>query len=289
MDSPNKVLNNLNIQAKKTLGQNFLINSGTAECIVNFAKITNNDIILEIGPGLGSLTFYLASVAKKVYAVEKDSTLIRFLENQIDDKNYTNIKLIEKDILDLDLDEIFEIEKEKIIVVGNLPYNISSQIIIKLIESRKYINRAILMFQKELSQRIRISCGNRESSRISVMLHYYSYVKKLSIFKASLFFPKPKVDSELVEIIFKEKPEIIAKDEKFLFLVVKAAFSKRRKNLKNALCESELKLDSNTALMVLDKSKIDHNRRAETLSIAEFINLSDTLNEHLIMKKIKFQ
>ena len=165
----------------------------------------------------------------------------------------------------------------KIVVLGNLPYNISSQVVIQLMKSRSVINRAILMFQKEVAQRIIAKPGCKDYGRLSVMLQYCADITKLIDLSASLFFPKPKVASEVLEIKFKNTINYQAKDETFFFRVIKAAFSKRRKTLKNALSKSGLDVDAATANNVLESSGIDPVRRAETLSVQEFVTLSNSL------------
>ena len=192
---------------------------------------------------------------------------------------HTNIIIIEKDILSVDINALVEDMGGKIVVMGNLPYNISSQILVQLIRSRKGIRRAVLMFQKELAQRITAEIGCKDYGRLTVMLRYCSDIKKLVDAKASLFFPKPKVDSEILELKFKKDIDYKAVDEPFLFKVIKAGFGNRRKTLKNALAASELNIDPNTAKRVLETSGIDPVRRAETLTVEEFVTLSNTLIE----------
>jgi 16S rRNA (adenine1518-N6/adenine1519-N6)-dimethyltransferase len=161
--------------------------------------------------------------------------------------------------------------------MGNLPYNISSQILVKLINSRTVVNRAILMFQKELAQRIIAPPGGKDYGRLTVMLNYCADLNKLATIDAALFFPKPKVDSEVLEIKFNNLLQERANYEEFLFRVIKAAFGKRRKTLKNALAGSQLNVTGDTALRALDLAGIDPVRRAETLAVSEFVALSNCL------------
>jgi len=163
------------------------------------------------------------------------------------------------------------------VVMGNLPYNISSQILVQLIKSRSALTRAVFMIQKELSQRITAQPGCKDYGRLSVMLGYCANIKKIADVKASVFFPKPKVDSEVLELKFKKGLEYPANDETYFFSVIKAAFGNRRKILKNALAASALNIDANTAQNILEKSGIDPVRRAETLTIEEFVKLSNNL------------
>ena len=280
MTSPRILLAAHNIRPKKQMGQNFIVDPGFTEKIVKLAEILPEDIILEIGAGLGALTIPLARRAQKVFAVEKDRQIIPILNLEILVSGLTNISVIEKDILSVDVKALVEDMGGKIVVMGNLPYNISSQILVQLVRSREGISRAVLMFQKELAQRITAETGCKDYGRLTVMLRYCSDIKKLFNAKASLFFPKPKIDSEILELKFKKEIDHKAVDELFFFKVIKSGFGNRRKTLKNALSASDLNIDSNTATMVLEKSGIDPIRRAETLTVEEFVRLSNTLIEH---------
>jgi len=277
MTSPRILLAAHNIRPKEQLGQNFIVDPAFTEKIVKRAGILPEDIILEIGAGLGALTIPLARRAQKVFAVEKDRQIIPILNMEILVSGLTNISIIEKDILSVDIKTLIEDIGGKIVVMGNLPYNISSQILVQLIRSREGISRAVLMFQKELAQRITAETGCKDYGRLTVMLRYCSDIKKLVNAKASLFFPKPKVDSEILELKFKKEIDHKAADEQFLFKVIKSGFGNRRKTLKNALAASELNIDPNTATVVLEKSGIDPIRRAETLTVEEFVRLSNNL------------
>jgi 16S rRNA (adenine1518-N6/adenine1519-N6)-dimethyltransferase len=186
---------------------------------------------------------------------------------------------LEKDILKIDLQELAQNMRRKFVVMGSLPYNISSQVLVRLVAARDVVSRAVLMFQKELAERITAQPGCKEYGRITVMLRYCSDISKIADVKASLFFPKPKIDSEVLEFRFKSPLKPSANDEVFLFRVIKAAFGNRRKTLKNALAASELNIDAATAATILKRSKIDPIRRAETLSVEEFVMLSNNLIE----------
>ena len=281
MTSPRILLNAYQIRAKKNLGQNFLSDPATARMIVNRSRITPEDVVLEIGAGLGALTIPASHTAKKIFAVEKDRQIIDLLKTQLLASDISNVVLMGNNILDIDINALADEANSKMVVIGNLPYNISSQILVKLIESRRNVSRAILMFQKELAQRITASPGGKDYSRLSVMLQYCASIKSLATVRAGLFFPKPKVDSAVLEIKFKDQPDFPVGDELLLFEVIKAAFGKRRKTLKNALSNSILNIEVKTALDALNRSGVDSGRRAETLTVAEFVNLSNCLNEVL--------
>jgi 16S rRNA (adenine1518-N6/adenine1519-N6)-dimethyltransferase len=281
MTSPKTLLTAWNIKAKKKLGQHFLADPSTADMIVARAKISSDDIVLDIGAGLGALTIPLAKAAAKVYAVEKDQRLYDLLKTELLVQKVSNATLIPKDILQLDYQPIFAENGRRLIVFGNLPYNISSQIIIKLIRSRNFVQRAILMFQKELAQRLIAQPGSKDYGRLTVMLHYCANVKTIANIGASVFFPTPKIASEVLELDFEKTVDYPEHDEAMLFQVIKAAFGNRRKTLKNALVASGLRINPKTAKQALESAGIDASRRAETLSVTEFIALQISLSEVL--------
>ena len=205
MTSPKILLAVHNIRPKKQLGQNFIIDPAFTKMIVNRSGILPEDVVLEIGAGLGALTIPLARKAKKVFAVERDRQIIDILKTEILASGLSNVVIIEKNILTIDIEVLAENIGRKMVVMGNLPYNISSQILVQLIKSRKVVSRAIFMFQKELAQRISAQPDCKDYGRLSVMLRYCSDIKKLADAKASLFYPKPKVDSEILELKFKRR------------------------------------------------------------------------------------
>ena len=282
MTSPRTLLTFHNIRPKKRLGQHFLTDQTTAEMIVSRSGILPEDVVLEIGAGLGALTIPVARIAREVFAVEKDRKIIDILKTEILASNLSNVVIMEKNILKIDIKSLAVNIGQKIVVMGNLPYNISSQILVQLIESRKALSKAVIMLQKELAQRITAQPGCKDYGRLTVMHGYCSDIKKVADVKAPLFFPKPKIDSEVLEIKFKKRLEYSTNDEAFFFRVIKAAFGNRRKILKNALAASALNIDANTAKDVLQRSGIDPVRRAETLTIEEFVKLSNNLEPTVV-------
>ncbi len=277
MTSPQHLLRNYHLHAKKPLGQNFLSDPSIAEMIVSRSGITASDVVLEIGPGLGALTFPVSRQVHAVFAIEKDSQMAAVLRELISENpSLFPITLIENDILKEDIRRIAALAGQPLVVMGNLPYNISSQVLIQLIHNRDCISRAVLMFQKELAERIIAGPGSKDYGRITVMLQYCAEVRHVASIASHMFFPKPKVDSAVVEICFKT-PTYPADDEIFFSRVVQAAFGKRRKTLKNALSSSGLDITPHVAEDALNKVSIEPSRRAETLSIAEFVSLSNCL------------
>ena len=277
MTSPKILLKAWNIRAKKQLGQHFLADPSIAQMIVSRANILSDDIVVEIGAGLGALTIPLAHKAEQVYAVEKDLQICELLKTELLANNISNTTIIPKNILHLDLRSIADDDHRPMVVMGNLPYNISSQVLVQLIHSRESISRAILMFQKELARRITAQVGTKDYGRLTVMLRYCAEIKNIATVTAAAFYPMPKVDSEVLEIRFKTREEYPSHDEALLFEVIKAAFGNRRKTLKNALAASGLKIDPQMALRALTEAEIDPVRRAETLSVSEFISLQVNL------------
>jgi 16S rRNA (adenine1518-N6/adenine1519-N6)-dimethyltransferase len=277
MTSPKILLKAWNLRPNKKLGQHFLKDPSAAEMIVRRSKIAGDDTVLEIGAGLGAITIPVAKTARQVYAVETDPQLIQLLKSELAVHNLSNVEIIAKSILRVDISSLSNKLNQQLIVIGNLPYNISSQILLQLIHGRKHVNRAILMFQKELARRIRATPGNKDYGRLTTMLSYCADIKSVATIAASLFYPKPKVDSEVVEINFNTSREYPSHDEIMLFQVVKAAFGTRRKTLKNALSTGGLQIDPKLAREALIAAGIDPGRRAETLGVTEFIALQISL------------
>ena len=285
MTAPRNLLKAWNLKPKKRMGQNFLRDPSTARTIISRANFTADDVVLEIGAGLGALTIPLAQVVKKVHAVEKDDHLIELLKTELLANRISNCDIIAQNILEMDLHTLAETTATKLTVVGNLPYGISSQILIQLIHSRDVIERAVVMFQKELAQRIAARPGGKQYGRITAMLRYCADIGFLADVKASVFYPPPKVDSAVLDIKFKSTSMYGPHDEAMLFRVIKAAFGNRRKTLKNALAAAGLQVDSQSIMEALSEAGIDPIRRAETLNPSEFVALSVSLRETMAQKE----
>lgn len=273
MTSPNTLLRAWQMRAKKRLGQHFLSAPATAAMIVQKAAIKKTETVLEIGAGLGALTVLLAKAAQRVHAVEKDAQIVKLLKTELMAYQLENVVVTCEDILKFDIVSLAENLSPALVVMGNLPYNISSQIIVKLIQHKALISRAILMIQKELAERLCASPGGREYGRLTVMLNYCAKIRPLAEVSAAQFTPPPKVASTVVSIHFNQKSVHDVGDEAFFFRVIKAAFSQRRKTLKNGLAGSELHLPPALAETALKKATIDPRRRAETLSVDDFVRL----------------
>ncbi len=272
MTHPGQLLKQAKLYAGKELGQNFLSDPGKASAIVKKTGISADTKVLEIGPGLGALTIPIARATGDITAVEKDSRLIDLLGQELAEEELSHVRIINKDILKTDITAL-ALDK-KLVVVGNLPYNISSQILFKLVEVRASIKTAFLMFQKELAKRILAPPGGRDYSRLSAVVQYASDVRHFADVGPASFFPRPDVDSTILEFNFKPSTEFNAEQEKLLFRVIKAAFSKRRKTLKNSMSGAELGYEKAQISEILEDAGIDATRRAETLCVDDFITLT---------------
>ena len=251
MTAPYTLLKAWNLKARKAFGQNFLKDPSTAADIVSLARIGQDETVVEIGAGLGIMTAAAARKSGRLVAVEKDHNLIPLLRSELLLKGLDRVQIVEQDVLKLDY-TAFADEASQLVVIGNLPYNISSQVVVGLVRQRRVINRAVLMFQKELAQRLCASCGTKAYGRLSVILQYCADLKVLRELKADQFYPKPKVDSVILSMTFKPRIDVTATDELFFARVVQAAFGQRRKTLRNALAGGFLPLDNQQASVVLE-------------------------------------
>ncbi len=277
MTNPHTLLKAWNLRARKQLGQNFLRNPAVADQIVSDAELSDQDIVLEIGAGLGAMTIAAARKAGRVIAVEKDRQLVPLLRSELLLNGLDQVVVCEQDILSLDLSLLSKEGGRPLVVMGNLPYNISSQVMVKLIRERHAISRAVLMFQKELADRLCALPGSRIYGRLSVMLQYCARLRATREVKADRFFPKPKVDSAVLRIDFKTHIVPPADDEAILERVVQAAFGQRRKTLRNALAGGLTSGNTQTASQLLESAGIDPRRRAETMTVQEFVNLANVI------------
>ena len=279
MTTPKEILHQYGIKPNKKLGQSFLIDINVINRIVHAANISQEDIVVEIGAGIGVLTENIAKKAKRVIAVEIDRNLVEVLKDKLG--VYDNVEVHSGDILKFDFNSILETHSSKIKIIGNVPYNISSPLIFRLLSFRPVISDFMLMLQKEIVQRLVSIPNNKIYGVPSVILQMFATAEKILDVPATCFFPQPKVESAIIRGVFREHPLFPLQDEIFFTGLVKAAFAQRRKmlinNLKNAkflegLSDDDLK-------EALDAAGIDGKRRGETLSISEFGNLSNILKE----------
>ncbi len=245
-------LNELGIRPNRALGQNFLIDKNIQNKILVAAKLNRDSVVLEIGPGLGGLTWELCKKAKSVIAIEKDRLLCKYLSSK---NEYKNLELICQDALKYD----FNVHN-KLKVVSNLPYYITSPIIVSLIENRRAIESAYIMVQKEVANRLIARPGTKDFASISCFIQFYANVAPLFTIKRSCFYPEPKVDSTFLEIVFYERALYLTDEEK-LFKIIRACFGKRRKTVLNSLCASGIYSSKKDVLEVLNKIGIQETRR----------------------------
>jgi len=260
----------------KSLGQNFLTDKNVIDKIIDGAGICEEDLVIEIGPGIGVLTQAAAERAAKVIAVEIDSNLIPILSYTLN--GFNNIEVINEDILKLDVNSLIEKElaklnkngvKHKVKVMGNLPYYITTPIIMKLLEDGIKAECITVMMQKEVAERIESGPGGKEYGAISVAVQYYSEVSMVAKVPKDVFYPAPKVDSAVLRLDLRKEKDVDLVDESVFFACIKAGFGQRRKTLFNSL-SGVCGLDKEKVASLLDDLGIDGIRRAETLSISEF-------------------
>ena len=270
------------IKPNKRLGQHFLVDKNIIMQIIEKAGLCKSDDILEIGPGMGALTLPMAGVVNTIIAVEKDPRLADYLLQILEEKHISNVKIINDDILKTDLKDLAGDPNNKLKVVGNLPYNISSPLLEKLISNKKYFSRAFLMLQYEFALRLTSDKGNKDYGALTVMTKYESSVSRLIKISRDVFYPKPKVGSMVIGIDLEAPHPVRAKNERIFELVVRGAFAQRRKTIKNSLKVISNHFAEDRIPKALEACSIDPLRRAETISLDEFLCLSDVLSESLL-------
>lgn len=260
----------------KSLGQNFLINPSVCPRMAELSGAGRGVGVIEIGPGIGVLTNELCKLADKVVAIELDKRLLPVLEETLGE--YDNLKVVNADVLETDLHKLIEDEFSgmEVVVCANLPYYITSPVIMKLLEDKLPISAITVMVQKEAAQRICAEVGSRQSGAVTVSVNYYAKPEMLFSVSAGSFMPAPKVDSAVIRLNVLGEPPVKVNDEKKLFSVIKAAFSQRRKVISNSL-SSGLSLDKSKTAEVLEKSGVPLNARAEKLSLQNFADIANKL------------
>ena len=267
-----------NLTANKKLGQNFLVDSEAINRIVASANLTKKDMVIEIGPGLGTLTSMLIEKAGKVIAIELDDRMIKILGDRF--LLYDNFELINEDVLKVDLSSLIEknSEFENIKVVANLPYYITTPIIMKLLENRLKIESITIMIQKEVAERIVATPGSKLSGAITYSVHYYAEPEKIALVPNTSFIPSPEVDSEVIKLNIRKSPPVKIDNEKLFFNVIKASFMQRRKTLSNGLVNGGIVKNKAKAIEILKNMGLEENVRGEELTLEQFANLSNKIN-----------
>lgn len=275
-----EILNKYKFVFQKKFGQNFLIDTHVLEKIVNAAEITKDDFVLEIGPGIGTLTQYLCERAGKVVAVEIDKMLIPILEETL--AAYDNVRVLNEDILKVDLVSLIKEENNNrpIKVVANLPYYITTPIIMDLFEKHIPLSGITIMIQKEVADRIRAIPGSKDYGALSLAVQYYAKPYIAANVPPNCFMPRPKVGSAVICLTPHKKPPYDVKDESLLFSLIRASFNQRRKTLVNGIYNYEgLSFSKDLILEALTASGLAKDIRGESLSLEQFINIANYLSE----------
>ncbi len=274
MVSIKKELSEYGLTPRKKLGQHFLVDRNILDKVIRTAEVDKEDVVLEVGPGLGEMTRALAQKAEKVIAVEIDSKLVQILRKKTSD--LSNVKIVWGNILKVNLGFLFLQAGKPLKVVANLPYQISTPLLFRFIGSRRFFSSLTLMLQREVVERMVARPGKKEYGALSVFIQMVSIPSIRFFISPSAFFPPPKVESAVVHLVWREEQWIEPNGEKWFKEVVKASFSHRRKTLINSLKHSGLPLPGDIEAG-MERIRIDPQRRPETLTIQEFANLAEVL------------
>ena len=275
-----EILQKYDFSFQKKFGQNFLIDTHVLDKIISAAHITKEDMVLEIGPGIGTMTQYLAEAAGKVIAVEIDRNLIPILEDTLSE--YNNVRVINEDVLKLDLRKLADEENggKVIKVVANLPYYITTPIIMGLFENHVPVESITVMVQKEVADRMQTGPGNKDYGALSLAVQYYAEPYIVANVPPNCFMPRPKVGSAVIRLTRHEKPPVEVKDEKLMFDIIRASFNQRRKTLANGLNNSDkITCSKEIITKAIEKLGKGASVRGEALSLQEFAKLSNDIFE----------
>ncbi|WNF38907.1 16S rRNA (adenine(1518)-N(6)/adenine(1519)-N(6))-dimethyltransferase RsmA [Bacillaceae bacterium IKA-2] len=285
----NEILKKYGFSFKKSLGQNFLIDTNILSNIVDCARLETSSGAIEIGPGIGGLTEQIAKRCEKVVAFEIDRRLMPILNETL--APYPHVKIIHQDVLEADMlsviNEDFK-DQQDIMVVANLPYYVTTPILMKLLEEKLPIRGIVVMIQKEVAERISARPGTKQYGSLSIAAQYYAEANIEMIVPKTVFIPQPNVDSAVLKLTIRSSPAVSVKDEDFFFKLIKASFAQRRKTLMNNLTHNIFtKAEKEKLETVLQECQIDPIRRGETLSIEEFAKLANALSGMEVQKKVR--
>lgn len=274
------IMNKYHIKANKSLGQNFLINQEVVEAIVESSQISKEDLVIEIGPGLGTLTKYLLETARKVICIELDKKMIKILEDRF--SLYENFTLINQDVLKVDLQELIEKEKQNkeiknVKIVANLPYYITTPIIMKLLEEQLDLESITVMIQKEVADRLIAIPGEKETGAITYSVYYYAQAQGILEVPNSSFIPEPEVTSKVIKLTIRKEPPVKVNAREVMFRIIKCAFMQRRKTLLNALVNTNIFNNKEQGTQILEKLGIEVNSRAEKLTLEDYARMTDLI------------
>ncbi len=272
------VLQKYNFVFQKKFGQNFLIDSHVLEKIVDAAQITDEDCVLEIGPGIGTMTQYLAESAREVVAVEIDRALIPILQDTL--SAYDNVTVLNEDIMKVDVGRIVRERNQgrPIKVVANLPYYITTPIVMSLLENHVPVQSITIMVQKEVADRMQVGPGTKDYGALSLAVQYYARPEVVAHVPANCFMPRPNVDSTVIRLTRYQKPPVEVQDEKHLFALIRASFNQRRKTLANGLANG-LGISREQVAAALEEMGLSATVRGEALTLEQFADLSNLLKK----------
>ena len=274
------IMKKYNIKANKNLGQNFLVSNDAINQIVNSGEIEKDDLIIEIGPGLGTLTKELLEKAKKVICVELDNKMVEILNERF--SLYDNLEILNQDILKTDLKEIIKKEKNQnnikdVKIIANLPYYITTPIIMKLLEEKLDLKSITVMIQKEVAERLIATPGEKNTGAITYTVYYYAEAKKITEVPNTSFIPEPEVTSEVIRLDIRKNPPVETKDTELMFKIIKNAFMQRRKTLLNSLTNTKIFNNKDEGAKILKTLNLSENIRAEELTLKNFAEITDLL------------
>ena len=275
------ILKKYGITANKSLGQNFLIKDEVVDGIVEGAKVTKEDLVIEIGPGLGTLTKELLERAGKVIAIELDKRMLEILTDRFN--LYKNFELINEDVLKVNLDKLIKDnmneEIKNVKIVANLPYYITTPIVMKLLEEDLPINSITIMIQKEVADRLIEVPGGKNTGAITYAIYYYADSEEILKVEPNSFIPEPAVESKVINLNIRKEKNVNVEDEKLMFKIIKYAFMQRRKTLVNALEKSDIFKSKNEILEILKKVGLNDKIRGEAMSLEDFANITNIVTK----------
>lgn len=274
------IMKKYNIRANKSLGQNFLSSEQVVNEIVESSKIDKEDLVIEIGPGLGTLTKYLLEKAGKVIGIELDKKMVEILQDRF--KLYNNFELYQQDVLKIDLKHLIKKEKEntnikKVKIVANLPYYITTPIIMKLLEEKLDLESITVMIQKEVADRLIAIPGEKETGAITYAVYYYAIAEAILEVPKESFIPEPEVTSKVIKLNIRKEPPIEVQDKELMFKIIKSAFMQRRKTLINALNNAKIFQNKEEGNQILESLKLDESVRAEKLTLENFADITNRI------------
>ncbi len=281
-DETKFIMKQYGIKANKSLGQNFLVNGEVVENIINCSKINQNDMVIEIGPGLGVLTKYLLEKAGKVLCIELDPKMVEILEDRF--KFYSNFEILNEDVLKVDLNEIIRKNKmsdniKNVKIVANLPYYITTPIVMKLLEERLDIESITIMIQKEVADRLIEIPSQKNTGAITYTVYYYCESEKIMEVLNSSFIPEPEVTSEVIKMNIRKKPAVEIDNPKVMFMIIKSAFMQRRKTLLNALTNAQVFSSKQEGENILKQVGLEPNVRAENLTLQNYADIAEIITK----------